>query len=163
MNKEQIAYEKGYRVTKGGDLLSSKREKIGYIDTHGYERTTIRINSKDVVIKTHRLQAYQKYGDKLYKDCIVVRHLNGNSLNNSWDNIAIGTQSDNAMDIPKEIRIRRSINANTAQIKYPKEFVLKLREEYKVIKNYTELGRKYELPTAAIWMLINKRKVFKDA
>lgn len=39
----------------------------------------------------HRLQAYQKFGDKIYEDGIVVRYLNGDRYDNSYDNIGIGT------------------------------------------------------------------------
>jgi len=164
MNKEQLAYEKGYRVTKDGCLIGLRRRRIGSINNEGYERTTIlNNNNKKLYIQTHRLQAYQKYGDKLFQDGIVVRHLNGNALDNSWNNIAIGTQRDNIMDIPKEKRKRDTSKGNKASIKYPKEFVLKLREEYKVIKNYNKLGRKYHMYPTVIWQLINKRKVFKDA
>ena len=163
MNKEQIAYEKGYRVSKYGDLLNPKGVKIGCLNSAGYKNTVIRFNKKMLYIATHRLQAYQKYGNNLFKEGIVVRHLNGNKLDNSFDNIAIGTYRDNTMDIPKEQRIRRSIKGSKAQIKHPKEFVQKLREEYKQIKNYSELGRKYNMPASIIWQLINTRKVFKDA
>ena len=164
MNKIQIAYERGYRVTKDGSLLNPKGKVIGdSVDSRGYKQTSIKINKKNTNIRTHRLQAYQKYGNKLFEDGIVVRHLNGNRLDNSLYNIAIGTQRDNLMDIPKEIRTRTSIEGAKTQIKYSKEFVLKLREEYKYIKNYTQLGRKYEIPYTTIRNIINKRKVFKDA
>jgi len=163
MNKIQISYERGYRVTKDGCLLNPKGKKIGSISTRGYEGTGIWIDKKQQKLYTHRLQAYQKYGNKLYEDGIVVRHLNGNPLDNSFNNIAIGTYRDNTMDIPKEIRIKSTYAAAKTSIKYPKKFVLKLREEYKEIKNYAELGRKYNMPTSIIWELINKRKVFKDA
>lgn len=163
MNREQIAYEKGYRVTKDGDLLNPKGKKIGSIDSYGYYRNIVMLNGKQMVVFSHRLQALQKYGDKLYEDGILVRHLNGNPLDNCWDNIAIGTHRDNTMDIPKEIRIKRAISAGKAHIKYPKEFVLKLREEYKLVKNYRKLGKKYDIHSQIIWQLINKRKVFKDA
>jgi hypothetical protein len=36
-----------------------------------------------------------KYGDLLYEEGTVVRHLNGDPGSNAWDNIAIGTMSDN--------------------------------------------------------------------
>ena len=164
MNKEQIAYEKGYRVTKDGQLLNPKGKKIsGCVNNRGYKHLSFKINKKHNNLLIHRLQAYQKYVNELFGDGIVVRHLNGNRLDNSWNNIAIGTQKDNAMDIPKQIRIKRGISAGKAAIKYPKEFVLKLKEEYKLIKNYSELGRKYNISTSVIWELINKRKVFKDA
>ena len=163
MNKEQIAYERGYRVTKDGHLLNPKGIKIGAISSTGYYHFGFKINKKHTNILTHRLQAYQKYGDKLFQDGIMVRHLNANPLDNSFNNIAIGTNRDNQMDIPKEIRIKRAISAGKTQIKYPKEFVLKLREEHKEIKNCAELGRKYNISSSVIWQLINTRKVFKDA
>jgi hypothetical protein len=163
MNREQIAYEKLYRVTKNGHLLNPKGRKIGSINVHGYERTTIRINSKDVVIKTHRLQAYQKYGDNLFEDGIVVRHLNGNALDNSWDNIAIGTQRDNLKDIPLKQRQLNALQSAHKRIKHPKELVDKLIEEYKVLKNYAKLSRKFNLSYDTTYYLINQRKVFKDA
>lgn len=163
MNKEQTAYEKGYRVTKEGHLLNPKGEKIGCVNQHGYEHFKFMINKKRTNISTHRLQAYQKYGNKLFKDGIVVRHLNSNSLDNSWGNIAIGTQKENMMDRPKEKSKRDTSKANKANIKYTKDFVLKLRKEYKEKKNYSELGRKHNMPQSVIWDLINKRKVFKDA
>jgi len=165
MNREQTAYEKGYRVTKDGKFLNPKGKKVGYIPKEicRYEYLNFIIKGKNRRIKTHRLQAYQKYGDKLFEDGIVVRHLNGNSLDNSFDNIAIGTYRDNTMDIPKEQRIKRTYAAAKTSIKYPKDFVLKLREEYKLIKNYSKLSRKYNIPFTTIFYLINKRKVFKDA
>jgi hypothetical protein len=163
MNREQIAYEKGYRVTKDGNLLNPKGDKIGSINNHGYERTTIKINSKDVVIKTHRLQAYQKYGDKLYEDGIVVRHLNGNALDNSWDNIATGTQVENLKDIPLKQRQLNALQSAHKRIKHPKEFVDELKEEYRVLKSYAKLSRKFNLSYDTTYYLINQRKVFKDA
>ena len=163
MNKLQRAYERGYRVTKEGHLLNPKGRKIGSIDSCGYYRNIVMLNGKQMVVKTHRLQALQKYGDKLYENGIVVRHLNGNSLDNSFNNIAIGTYRDNAMDIPKHIRQKRAALIVKSSIKYPKEFVLKLREEYKLVKNYRKLGKKYDMHSQIIWQLINKRKVFKDA
>ena len=163
MNKEQTAYDKGYRVTKDGQLIGLSNKVVGCVNGRGYEHTGIKLNKKHINLETHRLQAYQKYGDKLYENGIVVRHLNGNSLDNSFNNIAIGTYRDNTMDIPKEIRIKSTYAAAKTSIKYNKEFVLKLREEYKVIKSYAELGRKHNMPTSMVWQLINTRKVFKDA
>lgn len=164
MNKLQIAYDRGYRVTKDGYFLNPKGKVIGNnIDSRGYKQTGIIINKKYKSLYTHRLQAYQKFGDKLFKNGIVVRHLNGNKLDNSWGNIAIGTNRDNQMDISKEIRQKRCLPSIKAQIKYPKEFVLKLREEYKEVKNYSKLAIKYNIERKCMWYLINKRKVFKDA
>jgi hypothetical protein len=163
MNREQIAYEKGYRVTRDGKLLNPKSKVIGTINNHRYYKTTITINKKLKHIKTHRLQAYQKYGDKLYEDGIMVRHLNGNSLDNSWHNILIGTDRDNKMDITLKQRQLSALPSSYKRIKHSKELVDKLIKEYKVVKSYAKLSRKFNLSPDTVYYLINKRKVFKDA
>ena len=163
MNREQIAYLLGYRVTKDGNLLNPKGIKLGCVNHHGYEQTGLNVNKKHKNIFTHRLQAYQKYGNKLFEDGIVVRHLNGNKIDNSWDNISIGTQRDNILDIPKEKRKRKNLNANKSHIKYPKSLVYKLREEYNELKSYKKLSVKYNIPMSSVQSLIKVRKVFKDA
>lgn len=53
MNKEQIAYDKGYRVTKDGHLLNPKGRKIGCVNSarkHSISECTIRylINKRKV-------------------------------------------------------------------------------------------------------------------
>lgn len=60
-------------------------------------------------MKIHRLVAYIKYGNAALRKGIDTRHLNGDKLDNSWDNIAIGTRSDNMQDMPKELRMRISM------------------------------------------------------
>jgi len=58
----------------------------------------------------HKLMAYQKFGADMFYDGIVVRHLDGDSKNNSFYNIAIGTASDNRLDISKDRRILLASN-----------------------------------------------------
>lgn len=64
----------------------------------------MKIDNRIYRCKVHRFQAYVKYKDLIYKEKICVRHLDGNSLNNSIDNIEIGSWTDNRLDIKKEIR-----------------------------------------------------------
>ena len=77
-----------------------------------YEYVSVLFNGKIDKLFTHRLQAFQKFGLKLYEKGCLVRHLNGNSLDNSFDNIAIGTNVDNALDIPQKKRKEMSMIAN---------------------------------------------------
>ena len=101
------AYEKGYYVDKEGNVwFNGKQRKLIPHNTgkkKPYYQFAIRLtNGKVKNVKVHKLQAYQKFGDKMFEDGIVVRHLNDNSLDNSWDNIEIGTDSDNMMIYPKK-------------------------------------------------------------
>ena len=103
------ALNKGYVVNILGEVISPKERVLKTLKSKsGYHRFTFRLNSERVTVSVHRLQAYQKYGDEMFKEGILVRHVNGDSLDNSFKNIKIGTQSDNMMDIPQEIRIQKS-------------------------------------------------------
>lgn len=134
-NIYKVAKEKGYRIDINGNAFSRKqtlkvrkRQKA-----YPYYCFNIKVEGKNRVIMVHRLQAYQKFGDALFGEGIVVRHLNGNSLDNSWDNIAIGTQHDNMMDIPAHIRLANAIRASSFAKKYDHDAVL---EYYRHSKSY---------------------------
>ena len=77
----------------------------------------------------HRLQAYQKFGDKIYLKNIHVRHKNNISTDNSFENILIGTPSENAMDNPKEDRVKRANHATSFWRKYDKDIVKSFHKE----------------------------------
>ena len=102
-------------------------------------------------IKVHRLAAYQKFGDKLFEKGMQVRHLNGNKLDFSFENIELGTGKENCQDIPKEQRVRASKIAHTfmkRSISF--ELACKIREELSKMTNYqlgdyAKLARKYRI------------------
>lgn len=94
--------------------------------------------------KVHRLQAFQKYGDAIFGEGIVVRHLDGNRFNNSSENILIGTARDNIMDMPAETRKRKArIAANHNPSKHPEEIVLEIKKDRAAGMTYRQLMRKY--------------------
>ena len=130
MNKFEILLSRGYTMDKHGNLFNPKGVEIkGYINTknnYSTKVTSARVDGKGVKIPFHRLQAYLKFGNEMFKDGIEVRHLNGDSLDNSFENIAIGTHSDNMQDIPKEKRILKSSLAG-------------LKHNYQGIKEHTHL------------------------
>lgn len=129
MKIEIYFYKKGYRVTDSGSVINPKGETIsGYKHRNGYFGINAKIDSKDVTCNVHRVQAFQKYGMDLYEEGIVVRHLDGNKENNSFDNIAIGTYSDNRMDIPEHIRMRTALYATSFTRKYDKTEVKEFHE-----------------------------------
>lgn len=103
----------------------------------------------------HRYQAYLKFGNSLYEDGIMVRHLDGDLLNNSVSNIELGTNSDNMLDIPKEKRIRKSANANK---KYSDDLVLEIKADRERGMSYKDLMEKYHISSkGTISNIINKR------
>lgn len=117
MHKITHAYKKGYRVTEDGRVISPKGKELSLgLDTSGYPRFYFRckeIKSNPISLRVHRLQAFQKFGMKIFKEGVEVRHEDGDKNNISWDNILIGTHQENMMDIPEQIRINRSLHATS--------------------------------------------------
>lgn len=123
------------------------------LSEHGYAQFTVRLpvryeagTRKSLRVMTHRLVAYQKYGDAMFAPGIVVRHRDGNPLNNHADNILIGTQSDNMMDMPQATRKRTAIAATTKNRVLTDEQVRALKEDRFVHGlTYQQLSDKYEI------------------
>jgi hypothetical protein len=59
-------------------------------------------------IPAHKIIAYIKYGDAALSENVQVRHLNDVKLDNTWDNIGIGSAKQNMQDMSKEKRIAKS-------------------------------------------------------
>lgn len=110
---EKKAFDKGYRIDDDGKVIGLKGQEIGSYSQAGYKKFKIKSASseKKLHVNAHRLQAYQKYGEKIYESGIVVRHLDNDKTNNTKDNIAIGTYSENYMDQPEHVRVARAKHA----------------------------------------------------
>jgi len=150
---EKLAHERGYRVSDEGVVSSTKKENIGYM-FKGYHFLTIRVDGKCRNLRTHRLLAYQKYGEKIYKPGTVVRHLDGDSTNNHISNIGIGTHSDNMMDIPKAVRIAKANHATSFVKKHDHAEVL---DFYHKTKSYKMTMEKFGISSKGTLYLIIKQ------
>jgi len=144
--------ERGYVVNNEGLVFNGmgKQLSIGK-SSKGYLSFNIRLDKESNPTRSfvHRLQAFQKFGDEIFKDGIVVRHLNGISTDNSYGNIGIGTCSENSLDIPKEKRI---INASNP-IHNHEDIINDRKNGY----SYKELMDKYSITSkGTISFIINK-------
>lgn len=159
--KEKLlkCYEKGYRIDKEGTICyknNTRKGCIQYCNKTPYLKISIKIKNKTCNVPVHRLQAYQKYGEKIFEEDIVVRHLNGNSLDNSYDNIVIGTQSDNMFDIPENLRIKHAHIATSYVKKYNHEEIYKF---YNECKSYEKTMKKFNIPSkGSLHFILNKYK-----
>jgi len=152
MNKQELLtkvfFEKGYSITDEGKVFNPKGEerKLGKTKD-GYYSINLRLpkgNATRVFI--HKLQAFKKFGDKIFEQDIVIRHLNGISTNNTWENIGIGSQSDNLMDIPKDIRIKRAKHASSfKKVKYNKE---KVKEFHSKNNSYKKTMEEFNISSS---------------
>lgn len=146
---EVYAYRLEFRVSRNGELISfTGRKRKCTPGKGGYRFICLRVNVGDRSVRkllfVHRLQAYQKFGENLFKPGIVVRHLNGNPVDNSYDNIEIGTESDNWMDIPKEKRIERARNAARMLPKrHSRDKIAMIKADRASGMSYNKLMKKY--------------------
>jgi len=142
------AQKHGYTCSKDGRVFSRKGREVGYTedkrDEGGmcYRRFTVNVgkrpNRKTYHPAIHQFVALNKYGlvDFLSADC--VRHLNGNSLDNSWGNIALGIVLDNIMDREPEERREHAIKASSHN----------MRKDWHTIEQRRYMGATYnELST----------------
>lgn len=164
MRIEEFVYNRCYKIDENGNVynLDGTIKKIQIADKRAntkYYSFGVKIDNRIYRCKVHRFQAYVKYKDLIYKEKICVRHLDGDSLNNSIDNIEIGSWTDNRLDIKKEIRMSLAKNATKRVTKYSKTLQKIISEDR--IKNklsYRDLEIKYSIPYSSIYGMINRYK-----
>ena len=162
---EKIIFEKGYTIDDDGNVYNPNGIKLSLTSQNGYPAVSIKCKqigySDTKRVKVSRLQAYKQFGDKIYEDNIVVRHLDGNRENNSVTNISIGTQQDNVFDIPEKDRKAKSILGAKVIRKYDDAFVEKIREERKSGKSYKQIMFDYSLSKSTLHYILNNDYVAK--
>jgi len=116
-----IAAKKGYWVSPAGDVFSPKGKKRKLVTkvTGKDARIIFSITAfgKSFPVPVHRLVAYQLFGDAAFT-APCVRHLDGDSLNNRPENIALGTHRENALDRTPEDRAAHAKHAASFNIAY---------------------------------------------
>ena len=139
---EKVLFDLGYKVEKDGTCISKSGKILLGTINNGYKTISTKLLGKTIKVRVHRLQPYQKFGEEIYKENIMIRHMDSNSLNNSWDNLKIGTHSDNMMDQSKEIRINKASNAHK---KYSDELVIEIKADRDSGYSYKDLMLKYNI------------------
>jgi len=147
--------EKGWNIDHNGQITNPKGEiKKGSL-TYGYLKVGIKITELQIssyALKIHKFQAYKKYGEEIFNPGIVVRHLNGIKTDNSWENIIIGTQSDNMMDRNESDRIKHSKERR----KYSQEVKSQLIKERELGKSFGQISKDNSIPLQSVKDIIKK-------
>lgn len=149
-----LAFDKGYRVVDGIPFGSRGVSLKGGFDQKGYRTISVRClgGRSTFPVKAHCLVAYQKYGTG-YINCEHVRHLDGNPLNNREENIAIGTMSDNRMDMPELSRKSLAAKANR---QHSDKTVRAWREAHLSGKSYNQISKEFGVCKSTLSFYLSK-------
>ena len=161
------AYFKGYRTNDIGEVIAPRGNVLRLtrqVDTRHNKPDVryvfnIKLPGESVrrPIPVHRLVAYQKFGDKIFKKGIQVRHLDEDSTNNKPDNIAIGTPSDNAYDRDPETRRLHAQKAGRAHPGYKgEEFWALVSADHEAGMGYKKLAKKYGVGPSTLSYRLSK-------
>lgn len=159
-SEEYLIYanERGYSVDEYGNVLNPNGVKLNLIrNNNGYLCFTVRKNNSTFKVFAHRLQAYQTFGDVIFNEDIFVRHINGNKLDNSRENIGFGTHQDNMLDIKPEIRKEKAIKASRAyqNTRRSEEVRFNIYKDLKANIPYSKLVKKYKVAKSTLSFMKN--------
>lgn len=156
------AVERGYHLNGMGQVVSPNDRILStYLNDSGYPTFSIVYGDKVRPCPVHRLVAYLKFGDKLFEDGVMTRHLDGDQTNNHPDNIAIGTNSDNMMDQPKQQRIEKAKIAASHNRKLSESDAIQLRLDRANGATYKELMDNYGLKSKSTISYIVNGKTYQ--
>lgn len=160
---------KGYYVDSEGNVYSKTRKLKLVTNSGGYYNFSIRIGKIRTTIPVHQFVGFFKYGSEMLEHNYEVRHLNGNRLDNSWENLLIGNHSENMLDIPKEERIIKSIAAKKNSRRFDDNEVQEIINDRNSGMKYSQLCEKYNTSKSTLSYLFNNayytgaRKVENEA
>lgn len=141
----------------GGVISPSGRSRKLDLDKHGYPRFSVKFNSSPTGLPVHRLAAYQKFGEAMFEDGIQVRHLDGDPANNKLENIAVGTQSENMLDRPREVRIAHGRLSGRARSRLSDQDVIDIRQKFSKGAPLSQIMREYGIAKSTASYIKNRK------
>jgi hypothetical protein len=144
------AYTLGYRI-QAGEVMNPEGKTLKLQRNSGYPSFKVKdpVTKASIHVRVHWLVALEKFGECVFTPSMHIRHVDDNSGNFSWDNIALGTPRDNSMDRPREKRRSHSCKAASVQRKYDQETVSKIRSDHKTGMGLRKLMRKYGISSSS--------------
>lgn len=104
----KIAASRGYKADQSGNVYGPSGERLSLTaptdPARRYLTFSVKAFGRSVKVPAHRFIAFLKFGDSALFPKVHARHLNDNPTDNRWENIAIGSASDNMMDRSAEAR-----------------------------------------------------------
>ncbi len=171
----RVAHSKGYLITPEGRVYNPSGKEMtlsgrsNQTSTYLYFKVCIGMRtdgrgkkrSHMYPVAVHRYQAFKKYGDIIFMKGVHSRHLDGNSLNNTWGNIAVGTASENQMDIAKDVRKKRAKYAASFLRALTDDQVRDVRARYQAGVRIVDLAREHGVKKSTMHGIVHRNQ-YKD-
>lgn len=158
----KLAVAKGYSIQPDGTPIGVKGHPLkGSLHKTGrsrspYRSINVKVGRDTKRVFVHQLQAYQMFGEAALAEGVQVRHLNGDSVDNRDTNIAIGSQLDNHMDRPAEVRQLHAQKAANARKLWTDAKVRELRQAYANGSSLKTLAEVEGVAKSTLSMMLNK-------
>lgn len=111
-----------------------------------YPQFALSYKRKCRTLPIHKIIAIQKFGIAHLFEDLVVRHLDDDPMNMSFNNIEIGSRLQNSMDIHPNLRSLRAVNGGLAtKGEIPKEKIFELLQRVDVERSKRKLIGKTNL------------------
>ena len=146
-----------------GKVLNTTLSNTGYLRFSFAGSRIEGCDSRVVSVFVHKLQAFQKFGDRLFQADVLVRHKNGDETDNSWKNIIIGTQQDNMFDREAEVRRAHAVRAASHLRKYSEKKVAKIRKAREDGLTYSQLTAKFGVSKSMLSYMLSPNAKFKSS
>jgi hypothetical protein len=108
----------------------------------------------------HHLAAFQKFQNSWLLSNLMVRHKNNDSSDNSFENILLGTNKENQLDVPEKQRKLNVVKAHKITRKFTDETIREIREKGKIYSS-NSLCKIYNCDVKTMWKIIT-RKTYQD-
>jgi hypothetical protein len=151
-------YYKGYGCDLDGTLYSTKGKRKTVVNSSsGYQATSVRKDGKTVQYRAHRF-IYECITRKFIPDGMVINHLDGNKLNNHFDNLELCTYSENTQHAFSIGLITPLVGEMNGCARITAEIVRNIIRDIVNGFSNTELATKYSLDLKHISLIRNKKR-----
>lgn len=158
VTSEEIIWHpwESYFVSSTGVVRNSRGHILAqHVDTHGYLRVQVQRSGKSCSVKVHRIVVDAFLGG--LSPGQETRHLDGNKMNNSVSNLAVGSHSENEMDKTMHGTRANRRNGTHGSLKLSEEMVQAVSIRHENGETVSSIAK--EIGMNANWL----RQVIKDA
>lgn len=156
MTYEHFKY-KGYGCDPDGTTYSTKGKRKGNIHHTGYGVITTYKDGTHKQLRVHRF-IYECVTGKEIPDGLVINHIDGNKLNNRFDNLEAVTPRDNTIHAIQTGLMRPHVGEYNGNAQISADIVRAIIRDCMVEQSNIQIGLKFNLDPKHISLIRHKKR-----